>query len=419
MRSGIRVPCLWALAAGLLWAGAAWAQGGGRVRGRVVDEAGQPLADVAVTISSEFTSFRETTTTNAKGSFVAAFVDATEPYVFRFEKEGYVNTEAVFKPKVRGNVRQEFVVPSLASQGVVTGGATEPVADGSVGAFNEGVVAAKGGDYELAETKFQQARKKAPKRPEPYVGLASVYLDQKRFDEAAAMVDQALELEPGNVSALLVLYDVRQAAGDDAGVAAALERLRAAGGGKEAAVRAFNAGVKAARAGNVEAGLDLFREALELDPGLAAAHGATATIHLGRGEPELALAAADAALTADPSYTHVLQVKYDAQRALGDEAGAAETLQAMSTTDPAGTAKALYEKGKQLFDGGHVREATAALEQAIVVQPDHARAHYVLGLCYFNANDTAKAKEHLGRFLELAPDDPETANAKAMLEYAG
>lgn len=233
------------------------------------------------------------------------------------------------------------------------------------------------------------------------------------------MVDQALELEPDNVSSLLVLYDLKRAVGDDAGAAAALDRLQAAGGGKEVAVRIFNAGVSAARDGDVEAGLELFRQALAQDPGLAAAHGATASIHLGRGEPELALQAADAALAADPGYTEVLQVKYDAQRALGDEEGASETLQAMRTQDPSGSAKALYDKGRQLFDAGKVRDATAALEQAVAVQPEHARAHYLLGLCYLNASDMAKAREHLGRFLELAPDDPEAANARSMLEYAG
>ena len=143
MRSRIRRSCLWALTAALLLAGTAWAQGSGRVRGLVVDEAGEGLADVAVTIFSETTGFRETATTDGKGRFAVTFVDATEPYVFRFEKEGYVSTEAVFKPKVRGNVKQEFVVPSLASKGVVTGGATQAAASGSTEAFNEGVVAAK------------------------------------------------------------------------------------------------------------------------------------------------------------------------------------------------------------------------------------------------------------------------------------
>ena len=43
----------------------------------------------------------------------------------------------------------------------------------------------------------------------------------------------------------------------------------------------------------------------------------------------------------------------------------------------------------------------------------------MLGLVYVNTGDSAKAKEHLQKFIDLAPDDPEVATAKQMLDYAG
>jgi cytochrome c-type biogenesis protein CcmH/NrfG len=49
--------------------------------------------------------------------------------------------------------------------------------------------------------------------------------------------------------------------------------------------------------------------------------------------------------------------------------------------------------------------------------PGSARAHYMLGLCYVNAGDMPRAKEHLEAFLKLAPpNDPDAETARQMLE---
>ncbi|MCB1055625.1 MAG: tetratricopeptide repeat protein, partial [Acidobacteria bacterium] len=49
--------------------------------------------------------------------------------------------------------------------------------------------------------------------------------------------------------------------------------------------------------------------------------------------------------------------------------------------------------------------------------PERADAHYTLGLCYLNSGDTAKAREQLGKVLELAPDSSWARDAKEMLGY--
>jgi Tfp pilus assembly protein PilF len=72
-----------------------------------------------------------------------------------------------------------------------------------------------------------------------------------------------------------------------------------------------------------------------------------------------------------------------------------------------------------MFNAGNMAGAQQALEQALQADPDLPKAHYTLGLAYANTGDSAKAKEHLQRFLELAPDDPDAATAKEMLDYLG
>ena len=391
---------------------------GGRVKGSIVDENGEPVADATVTITSERIAFHDTMKSDQKGRFVIMFVDASERYEFRFEKDGYQTTVVDFKPAVGGNLRQEFRMPTLTASDTQGGAVTEQRVDPAVKPFNEGIVALRAGDLALAEAKFEEARKTSPNRPEPYTALASLHADQGRADEALAMAEKALELHPEAVRPLLVLYDVYSSRGETEQAEAALARLQSTGG-TEAAMRIYNAGVQAASEGDVDTAIRLLQRAAQADPGLAPAHGALASIYLGLGEYTQAIAAADAALAAEPEFIKVHQVKYDAYRALGDEAGAQQAFDLMSGADPAGTAEALYEKGKASFETGNIAEAMSSLEQAVSLADENERAHYMLGLCYLNAGRTNDAKSHLERFLELAPDDPEAENARAMLEYTG
>jgi tetratricopeptide (TPR) repeat protein len=391
---------------------------GGRVKGTIVDENGEPVPGVSITITSERIAFDETLESDQKGRFVVMFVDASERYEFRFEKDGYQPTVVDFKPAVGANLRQEFRMPTQSASDVRGGAVTEQRVDPALEPFNEGVEAVRAGDLDLAESKFEEARKISPNRPEPYTALASLYVDQGRADEAMAMAKKALELHPEAVRPLLVLYDVYTSRGEDEKADEALARLKSMGG-TEAALRIYNAGAQAAIEGDVETAMRLLTQATEADPGLAAAHGALASIYLGLGEHSQAIAAADEALAADPQFHKVYRVKYDAHRALGDEEGAQQAFELMSSADPAGTAEVLYQKGKTLFEAGNTGEAMNALERAVSLDAANARAHYMLGLCYLNASRSDEAKTHLEKFLELAPDDPEAANAQAMLDYAG
>jgi Flp pilus assembly protein TadD len=112
-------------------------------------------------------------------------------------------------------------------------------------------------------------------------------------------------------------------------------------------------------------------------------------------------------------------VRYEAYRRLGQEDKALEVFEELAATDPEGLAEALYEQGRNAFQAGDTAQAVQALEQAVQANPDHARAHYMLGLAYANSDQKAKAKEHLQKFVELAPDDPEASAAKEMIAYLG
>lgn len=41
----------------------------------------------------------------------------------------------------------------------------------------------------------------------------------------------------------------------------------------------------------------------------------------------------------------------------------------------------------------------------------------MLGMCFVNWGDSAKAREHLEQFLELAPNDPDATTARETVHY--
>ena len=402
------------------FAGGLHAQGQGRLQGSVVDENGNPIADVAVTITSSEIAYENKLTTDKKGRFTVIFVDATRVYTLHFEKEGYQTTELQDKVSIGSNTKKTYTVPSKSAPASAPA-AAEPSQsrNPAINLFNDGVVAYQAGDTESAKQKFNEAIAKDDKLAAPYAALAGLYLEEKNYEQAKAMAERTLELEPDNSRAVRVLYDVYHATGDEAKAAATLAKLKTVGGGTEAAIRVFNEGADAARLGDLDSARKRFEEAVQIDPELAPAHAALARILLGQKHYQEAIAASDKALDLEPGRADVLKVKYEAYRGLGDDASALKLFQEMVASDPVGTAKALFERGVEMFNAGNTAGAKAAFEQAIQADPKHAKAHYMLGLCYVNAGNNPKAKEQLQRFLELAPDDPDAGTAKEMLKYVG
>lgn len=396
------------------------AVGQGRLQADVVDAEGNALADVQVTITQDEIGYSSTAKTNRKGRFTVMVIDATRVYTFTFEKEGMPKAVQTFKIEPGGVTHHTFTLaPQAAAPPAEGGGGVTSARNKAINVFNEGVSALQGGDKATARAKFEEATTIDPDMPQPYSVLGSLYLESKEPDRAIEVATKLLALSPDDPAALVVLYDAHTAKGDAATANQFLDRLSAAGGGTEAAVRVFNAGADAARAGDLDTALTLFGKALEMDPELAPAHAASARLLLIEEQYEAALAAADKALSIDPDLIEVQRVRYEALRRLGREEEASQAFEQLAAADPEGLAETLYERGKAAFEGGDAAAAAQALEQAVQAKPDHARAHYYLGLTYVNAGDNAKAKQHLEKFVELAPNDPEVVAAKEMIAYLG
>jgi Tfp pilus assembly protein PilF len=415
----LRRSAVLALVASFVAAGL-WADAQGRLQATVVDENGNPVADATVTITSDEIGYHRDFTTDKKGRFSVIFVDATRTYTLKFSKQGFANHQQPFKPAVGENLREEFTFPTRAAAAPAPApGAAVDSRNPAINLFNEGVTAVQAGDLATAKQKFLEASQKDPSLAEPFSALAGIHLEEKDYAEAEAMAAKVLAIDSTNSRALRILYDIYHARGETAKADETLAKLKQYEKGTDTAIRVFNEGAEAARVGDLAAARSRFEEALQVDPELAPAHAALSTIYLAQKEYDKAIAAADAALAIDPGRSEVLKIKYESYRQLGDEAKAREVFAEMVEQDPAGTAGALFKRGIERFNASDMPGATTAFEQALAADPSHAKAHYMLGLCYVNTGENAKAKEKLTRFLELAPDDPDAATAQEMLKFIG
>ena len=111
---------------------------------------------------------------------------------------------------------------------------------------------------------------------------------------------------------------------------------------------------------------------------------------------------------------------YNAQRKFDLAAAASAKATELSSTlgggnTASGGADALYNQGVILWNGGKVAEAKKAFESAIQANPNHAEAHYQLGMALVNEGNLTGAATEFETYMKLAPDGPNSATAKALV----
>ncbi len=377
------------------------------VEGTVSDQEQNPLAGVAVTMTlADRPDFREERTTDAKGRFEVEFaIEASAAAHFRFEKAGFEPYEVDLE-----------VGPGVAHEAtfrLVAQGANNPYK--AVEAFKAAAAAYDRRDPATAEAKAAEAIGLDPTLAPAHLLLAEVRADAGRYAEAAPEVEAYLTAKPDDARGQALAFEVFHALGDEERAEGPLAAIRGTDVARGLATRIYNQGVAASREGDSERALAEFRTALELAPDLTALHAGTAALLYNLERFDEALAEVDQVLAAEPDHLVARRLRYQILTAQGDPA-AADALRSYAELAPAEAAAVLYDHAEEDFRSGRIAAAKAGLLEVLNLQPDHPRAHYTLGLCYASGGELAKAREHLRRFLELAPDDSEAPSAREMLD---
>ena len=193
--------------------------------------------------------------------------------------------------------------------------------------------------------------------------------------------------------------------------------LEQAEGAAASALRIYNEGGEAFQAGDKAAALEKFKQAAELDPTLTDAHHAVATLELANGNHEASAAAAEKALAMGSEDVRTLRVLYDAYDALGKTDELTEIAPRLAAVDPDFGGPKLLEQAAALWNGGEAEKAVALSRLALSMDPSLAKAYYFIGLQHLSSGENAEAKAALGKFVEMAPEDPDAASAKEMMAY--
>lgn len=187
--------------------------------------------------------------------------------------------------------------------------------------------------------------------------------------------------------------------------------------------KAFEEGVAASGAGNHDQAIERFTAATAISPACYDCYNNIGFSHSQKKEWEQAEAAYKKSTEVKPddaaAYNGLATV-YNAQRKFDLAAEASAKASELSGVigaagGAAGNADALYNQGVILFNGGKAAEAKPIFESAVAANPNHAEAHYMLGMTLVGV-DPAKAVPEFESYLKLAPTGPNATMAKQFVD---
>lgn len=177
-------------------------------------------------------------------------------------------------------------------------------------------------------------------------------------------------------------------------------------------VLAYNEGAKLFNEGKTAEAIAKFKDVVKTKPDMIAAWEALARADLRAKDWAGAIEAANKALELAPDETDMYAVQYEAYKASGDKAKAAEVKKKL----PADASSAFNDAVKLLNEGKDA-EAEPLLRQAIAANDKFGQAYYELGMVQIRQGKMAEAKANLLKYLELEPNGKDASTAKESLKY--
>jgi tetratricopeptide (TPR) repeat protein len=148
----------------------------------------------------------------------------------------------------------------------------------------------------------------------------------------------------------------------------------------------YNIGFSYAQKKEYDKAEEAYKKATEIKPDYAEAYNGLANIYNAERKFDLAAEASKKAMDAGP----------------GLQGGA-------------GNPDAMFNQGVILWNAGKIPEAKKQFEAVVAANPNHAEAHYQLGMALVNEGNLQGAGAEFQKYLELAPNGPNAATAKSLL----
>jgi tetratricopeptide (TPR) repeat protein len=251
----------------------------GSIKGKVVDQQGNPVDGAKITLYNQNTNRSLETKSNKKGEYIQVGLTPAK-YKVTASKGELSQAKDIDIHLDMANL--DF---ALAPGGGGGGGAmskeeaakAKARVDAMNKAFAEAVELSKAGKNDEAIAKFNEVIATMPNCPECYANIGTVQTTLKKYDEAEAAYKKAIELKPDFADAysgLANLYNAEKKFDQAAEASkksmelsgAAAGAAGAAGGGNASAV--FNQGVILWNAGKIPDAKEQFEQAVKLDPNM-------------------------------------------------------------------------------------------------------------------------------------------------------
>jgi tetratricopeptide (TPR) repeat protein len=234
-----------------------------------------------------------------------------------------------------------------------------------------------------------------------HAGLVSALAGQGRIGEAAVHFRKAVELDPADYDAYI---SMGIALGDQGDMEGAMAHFRKALEiNPENAVPYHNLGTALASQGRLDEAITRFREAVDLDPNYEAAHVSLGIAVASQGQIEEAMAHFRKALEINPRNA----VAYNNLGiGLANQARVGEAITCFRNAvdiDP-GYAVARINLARMLGGQGRVEEAITHMQRAIDTDPGNATAYYSLGQLLAIRGRIDEAIAAYGEALRIRPD---------------
>jgi len=269
----------------------------GAARGKVLDEQGQPLADVKVEVEFQGGITRKLEIkTNKKGEYVQV---GLQPGVYKFTatKEGFQGAFVEAKVSLgEPTLLSDLKLKSASAKGGAGGGAGDITA-----AFTAASDLQRAGKLDEAEAAYKEILVKNPSIPEVHRNLGLLYGQKKDWASAEAAYQKALELRPGYSAASTGLARVYLESGQKD---KAFETMKQAAASNETDAEAqFNLGVFHLNAQQLDEAEASFKKVETIDPANVEVHYYLGTVALNKGNSAEAVARLEKYLASSPKNT--------------------------------------------------------------------------------------------------------------------
>lgn len=298
------------------------------VQGRIVDEEGEPLEGVEITVARESSDTEIRGETDGKGRYRVLLFHGDREHRIRLDLAGYQSVEQAIpalesrswderresaaRPE-NGTLEIDFTLHSLESlerraQEVPEDASPAERRRAATPIYNEGVSAAQRTLWARAEERFRAALEIDPEMGKAWSALAKVLYERRRCEESLEAGEKARELVPADLELLEIRIDCLRRKGETEKAAEALDELaakdpyRAAPGLLERAHLLYEAH-------DSEAALPVLERLVEAIPDHADGHHLLGLVLLDLGRTEAARQALERYLELEPEGVEAEEVR--------------------------------------------------------------------------------------------------------------